>query len=396
MTLQKNFFVIFLILVSFIFAISKFYTFYLNYSDWQYADWLINYQAGFVRRGLIGEILFHIHQIFYIRLDILIFFFVSSLYLLFSIFLFKSLRYLENSNIDLLILFSPGFFLYPIMNSEVIGRKEILFLSIFSSLIFLEKKIRQNYILPLFLIIVAILSLSHSAFIFYAPFFLVLYILIKKNRNLNINPWEIFIISLSFFLLVFLIYISNGSQMHIEKICLSVREFVSNNCGLTDQISWLESSIDNYINAKSSDDLLKRYFLIYGFSLIAVFLFISIKILNSKYTLKFAVYQKFHPFFVMLILCLSTTPTFIIGLDWGRYIYIAYSTVFFLLIYCIKNKVLEFREIFFYKKINFNNKLIIVFIFFYSFFWTFPFYDAKNFKLTLNKPIKIIIQKINN
>ena len=117
MTLQKNFFVIFVIFLSFVFAISKFYTFYLNYSDWQYADWLINYQAGFVRRGLIGEILFHIHQIFYIRLDILIFFFVSSLYLLFSIFLFKSLRYLENSNIDLLILFSPGFFLYPIMNS---------------------------------------------------------------------------------------------------------------------------------------------------------------------------------------------------------------------------------------------------------------------------------------
>jgi len=396
MTLQKNFFVIFVIFLSFVFAISKFYTFYLNYSDWQYADWLINYQGGFVRRGLIGEILFNIHQIFYTRLDILIFFFVSSLYLFFSIFLFKSLRYLENSNIDLLILFSPGFFLYPIMNSEVIGRKEILFLSIFSSLIFLEKKISQNLILPLFLIIVAILSLSHSAFIFYAPFFLALFILIKRNRNLDIYLWEICMILLSFFLLVFLIYIFNGSQMHIEKICLSVSKFVSNNCGLTDQISWLDSSIDNYINAKSRINVYRNYFLIYGFSIIAVFLFISIKILNSKYTLKFAVYQKFHPFLVMLILCLFTVPTFVIGLDWGRYIYIAYSAVFFLLIYCIKNKVLEFKKIFLFKKINFNNKLIIVFIFFYSFFWTFPFYEAKNFKWTLNKPLQKIIQKINN
>ena len=396
MTIQRNFFVVFIVFSSLIFAISKFYSFYSNYSDWQYVDWLINYQGGFVRRGLIGELLFNIHQIFYIKLDILIFFFVSSLYLLFSFFLFKSMKYLENSNIDLLILFSPGFFLYPIMNTEVIGRKEILFLSIFSSLIFLEKKIHQNIILPLFLVVITILTLSHSAFIFYAPFFLILFILIKKNRNLEISATEIFIISLSFFLLVFLIYISNGSEIHIEKICASVKEFVSKNCGLTDQISWLNSSIDNYINAKSGDNILKSYLTIYGFSLIAVFLFISIKIINSKYTSKFERYQKFHPFLIMVILCIFTAPTFIIGLDWGRYIYIAYSTTFFLLIYCIKNKVLEFKEIFFFKNIKLNNKLVIVFIFFYSFFWTFPFYDAKNFKLTLNKPIKKIIQKIDN
>ena len=111
-------------------------------------------------------------------------------------------------------------------------------------------KIHQNIILPLFLVVITILTLSHSAFIFYAPFFLILFILIKKNRNLEISATEIFIISLSFFLLVFLIYISNGSEIHIEKICASVKEFVSKNCGLTDQISWLNSSIDNYINAK--------------------------------------------------------------------------------------------------------------------------------------------------
>ena len=52
----KNLF-IGLLIVAFIFQISKFYTFYEDYSDWQYADWLINYQGGFVRRGLIGEIL---------------------------------------------------------------------------------------------------------------------------------------------------------------------------------------------------------------------------------------------------------------------------------------------------------------------------------------------------
>ena len=75
----KNFF-IGLLVVAFIFQISKFYTFYEEYSDWQYADWLINYQGGFIRRGLIGELLFKIHNILSVNLDILVFSFVILLY----------------------------------------------------------------------------------------------------------------------------------------------------------------------------------------------------------------------------------------------------------------------------------------------------------------------------
>ena len=35
----------------------------LSYSGWGISDMLINYQAGFVRRGLLGEILYHFYQI---------------------------------------------------------------------------------------------------------------------------------------------------------------------------------------------------------------------------------------------------------------------------------------------------------------------------------------------
>ena len=69
----KNFFIGLLIL-AFIFQILKFYSFYEEYSDWQYADWLINYQGGFIRRGLIGELLFQTHYFLSINLDILVFF----------------------------------------------------------------------------------------------------------------------------------------------------------------------------------------------------------------------------------------------------------------------------------------------------------------------------------
>ena len=59
--------------------LSKFYSFYVEYSEWQYSDWLINYQAGFVRRGFIGEILFQIYSNLNIRLDILVLIFVFIL-----------------------------------------------------------------------------------------------------------------------------------------------------------------------------------------------------------------------------------------------------------------------------------------------------------------------------
>ena len=125
-----------IVIFSFLFQVIKFYTFYQEYSAWQYADWIINYQGGFVRRGLIGEILFNVHKIFSIRLDLVTLLFVTSLFTSLSYFLIKSLKYLENSKLDILIFLSPGFVIYPIMNSEVIGRKDILITLAIAFLVF--------------------------------------------------------------------------------------------------------------------------------------------------------------------------------------------------------------------------------------------------------------------
>ena len=131
---------LYLIIIScFIFQVSKFYDFYSEYSAWQYVDWIINYQGGFVRRGLSGEILFKIHTLTNIKLDFLIFLFVTLIYFFVLIFLIKLVKYVEYSQLNTLIFLSPGFFLYPVMNSEVIGRKDILFLFIISFFVLFEK-----------------------------------------------------------------------------------------------------------------------------------------------------------------------------------------------------------------------------------------------------------------
>ena len=107
--LNKQVIIIIIILTTFS-QLIKFYSFFLEYSAWQYSDWVINYQGGFVRRGLIGEILYQIQKLLLIDLDFIVLTLVSFLILLISILLIKSLNFLSNSYINNFIFLSPGFF----------------------------------------------------------------------------------------------------------------------------------------------------------------------------------------------------------------------------------------------------------------------------------------------
>ena len=136
---KKNFLYL-IVFSSMVFVLYNFYRYTSIFSGWEYSDWLINYQGGFTRRGLIGEILFQIYDLTTFKLSILILVLVSSLYLVFYYFLFNSIKILKISWLNLLVFLSPLFFLYPITNSKVTGRKEIMLIAFFSFLAFFLKK----------------------------------------------------------------------------------------------------------------------------------------------------------------------------------------------------------------------------------------------------------------
>ena len=136
---KKNFLYL-IVFSSMVFVLYNFYRYTSIFSGWEYSDWLINYQGGFTRRGLIGEILFQIYDLTTFKLSILILVLVSSLYLVFYYFLFNSIKILKISWLNLLVFLSPLFFLYPITNSKVTGRKEIMLTAFFSFLAFFLKK----------------------------------------------------------------------------------------------------------------------------------------------------------------------------------------------------------------------------------------------------------------
>ena len=69
---------------------SSYYLFekHLNLVEYTISDWLINYQGGFTRRGLLGEIVFQINSLFPIGLRKVIYILqlvFYSFYLIFTI-----------------------------------------------------------------------------------------------------------------------------------------------------------------------------------------------------------------------------------------------------------------------------------------------------------------------
>ena len=383
MTIKSKFLYL-IILTTLIFQVSKFYSFYTEYSAWQYVDWLINYQGGFVRRGLIGEFLFQIHKMFNIDLDILIFSFVSFLYLMVSFFLIKTIKYLENSQLNTLIFLSPGFFLYPIMNSEVIGRKDILFLLVIAFFVFFEKRLNNRNLFIVLILLVFFLSLSHSIFLFYAPYLFFLFFLIKSTRKTKVSFTEIIIFSISLFIIFFLIYFNQGDEFIVSKICDSVQDFVTSDCETRGQMFWLGNDAKSHISVQ---EVSYRNFLIYLFSIILVYFFIFIKFYNSKFKIKYLNIHKFNPVFILLILFIFTLPVYYLGSDWGRYISLSFYGSFFIFIFCVKEKLfLKDYEI------RLNKIFFILLIIIYSFSWTFPFYHAEQIKFTFKKPILKIVE----
>ena len=373
-----------IILFVLIFQIIKFYSFYSEYSSWQYVEWLINYQGGFVRRGLPGEFLYQIHQFLGIKLDLLILVTVCTIYFYVSFFLYKSVKYIQSSYINILIFLSPGFFLYPIMNSEIIGRKDILFILVIGFFVFFEKNLKNNIIVFFISIGIFILCLSHSAFLFYAPYLIFLFFLIKLKRKNEVKFYELFCLLLSITIIFFLIFFNQGDLNIVSNICESVKNFVSPNCETAGQLYWLGNDAKSHISVQT---VKLDHFIIYSFSLIMVYFFIGLKFYKSKFKVTKFNLDKFNPILILIFLFVITCPVYYLGSDWGRYIFISYSGGFFLYIYCIQENLISSNY-----DLRINKFFFSVLIIFYSFLWTFPFYHAEKIKITIKKPLLQILK----
>jgi len=335
------------------------------------AEWVINYQGGFTRRGFIGEIVFQISQFFNFQLRKVFLGLQIILYLgyFFSLFfLFKKIKY---NFIFSLAIFSPLLFIFSLAELEALGRKDILmfFVFIVNFLIFIRYK-NKNYNYIYFIITFPVVFLTHEIYIIYTVYFLAFFVMIEKKFNL------LFIIKfLSILLLIFillnLITTNEFSKENFDLLCKNLKDKSNETCGLAPYSMMI--NLDGYRSEVAWKlPHVIRYVLIFlvGFFGLIISIFFS-KI--NKFETNFLI-SKINLKFFFLILALPSILPFLTAVDSGRYSSMAYTFPCIFYFGLLRSNLIVFD----YEKVNYliNNsffkfkKYRVIFIFLFCFTWT--------------------------
>ena len=353
-TINSNKYFKLYILILFIFSVFYLYGKYNVGNDSTISEWLINYEGGFTKRGLIGQIAISISELLNFSLRQSIFYFQIfsiGIYYLLLISFFKSVKI---NKIILLSIFTPIFLLYPVAEIEVLGRKEIIIFSFYLIYLTLQNFKQKNYF-RIFLL--PLLMLIWEPVIFFFIFWLIVdYIegVFEKDFKSIIKYLFTFVPAI---LIGVYIALNPISEADHKNMAIFLKENFNENCYMSCALLLSKSSIYDQFQANFNllnFEIFFRYFLIIliGFGpLIIMVKFSQFRKLNNKMLLFLIV-----PPILILFMMMS---------DWGRIVNIFYtfSIISFLSLYK-KKFVLINNEIlrnFFVKVLN--RKYIYTFFF---------------------------------
>ena len=379
--IKNNITVSSLLLLSLIIVNINFFRFFKNTATYQFDSWMSNYQGGFVRRGLPGELLFQLHSLLDIHLGWMVFIFVCSLYILFYLLFFLLISKIEINKIFLLAIFSPISFYFPILNSKATGHKEIIFLLSLVALCYFIPSISKKGAKNLIIFISLVLGLSHEGLLFYCIYLIIPYLLFFNFKSYKEILLDISSI-ITFLLILFIInFIFSGNEQHVIDICNSIKEYANDKCQISGQIAHFDSPIKGYFLQKISNYWYADYFRIYGIGFLFGFLplfFLYSKIISTNLIFGFS---KINSLYILIFPLLITFPIYVLGADWGRYLYISYTSSLIILVFILRNNIYHLKKENKNLKDNMFLKLsFVILLLFYSFGWSVPICCENKFK----------------
>lgn len=139
-------------------------------NGWYLGEWLISYQdGGFKRRGLLGSLFIFLNELTRIKLEFLVFAFVSIVYAVFFTLLIQLFIQKKNTLLTIGIILLPAGMGMVLKDPTIIAKKEIIiFLLYLIYFLRLEAQKAVKNVVVSFFIIIAILN--HEAAFFYIPF----------------------------------------------------------------------------------------------------------------------------------------------------------------------------------------------------------------------------------
>ena len=292
--------------------------------QWEIGDWLINYQGGFIRRGLIGEIFLRVSQILKINIVLLVIVIQVFFYL---IFLANACRLAVKSTFSPLnaaLIFSPAFILFPVLDPQGGFRKEILLFALLATLCSYlattEKKIAKG--LPILIgLASAIIVLSHEILAVFLPYVLCAFIIYDKG--LGVVSRKILLslipaIAIAFLLVLF----SQGNEQVVINICNSLKTSAPADCFRSGAIFWIGQGM-SFAHKYVLERIKENTLLLYVFLAFLAFLPLGILLFTSRFPRFF----ENKGMRLWLTICIASSiigslPLFWIGIDYGRFIYI--------------------------------------------------------------------------
>ena len=332
-------------------------------ADSTISEWLINYQGGFTKRGIIGEFCFQIAKFFNLKLRYVIYLSQISIIGIYYVLIYNFIKKITFNYLLILIIFSPIFLLYPLAELEVLGRKEIfIFIGFIIFLTLNSRKVGDKKDIYYVIFILPILILIWEPVIFYAPFFLTAFI-IKYELN---NLFKIFKFIILFFPAILIsLYIALNPINEENHLILSnsLKENFGEECYMSCALLLSKSTIKSQFTANFplySPVIFIRYFLVILIGFGPLFLLSK----NSKIVNKIIFKNFFSNFLILLILLISPIIIlFAMGSDWGRWVNITYTFACLFFIHLYKNNFVKINFNFFEKYKLFKNKNILIFIF---------------------------------
>ena len=362
--------------------------------NWTFQDWHINYDGGFVRRGLSGEIFSSLNNFFFtqdlqlyfnIPINLTYFYFLSLINIVFYALLLNFFKNIESNFKNFFIIFSPISLSFVIYNTGAIARKEIILfigLLIFISILRSFYK-KENSIIFLFFFF-PLMILIHEGMIFFISIFIILFYLLIKDRFTKFILFKLFAfssISIFFFIIV---SIYKGETFQVISICQNF-DYIKN-CNTFSAISMLS---DEHTLTSTFTSLWVRIFknkYLFYYPLISILAFYPLCKYSSNYYFEIPLKDnviKVNFLIILLILFINTLPLYIFTYDWGRWLNITYILLM-ITFYFLKDcgVLIQFKTHKHYlllKNQNFFKKFMLAFILlFYSLGLNVSYFDGYN------------------
>ena len=339
----------------------------LNDFPWRYVftDWIINYEGGYIRRGLLGEISINLSSFLNLNIKSIFYLVHSFIYLLFHLLFYKFFSKFNKNYVFYIICFSPLVFLYPISTFEAFARKEIFYITFFLLNCYLLIRVNNRNIIFFSTNLFVVLSyLIHEVSLFFISFFYLSYFVFLKKKNYKIKLKEFFCIVIVYSILLFLLSIP-VTDIKLSKMVFIINQNFFEITEFSGAISWLKRSGLSAFSFLEVSHISMKYLSQNILFLHFIIVFLYILVANN-----FFKHEKL--FFIFTIICFfSPLIIFTVGPDWGRFVYIYYNFCLIFTFYCLyDNKDVFVRIDQFLIIKNLDLRLKILFTISYVSLWT--------------------------